>query len=223
MTELRDPDRAAWLRGRGPAALAVAALVLVAATLLGVLRALPILLWAWASRTPWRELGLQRPASWVRTIAGGVLAGALFKLAMKSLVMPLLGAPPVNAAYQHLAGDTAALPGMLLAVTLGAGFGEELLFRGWLFERVRAWFGWARGVRVATVLLTSALFAVVHLPEQGVPGVQQALVTGLAFGTWFAATGRLWPVVIAHAAFDVTAVAILYWRWEAAIAHWFVR
>jgi hypothetical protein len=42
-------------------------------------------------------------------IAGGVLFGAAFKLAMKSVVMPLFGAPPVNATFHYLAGNQAAL------------------------------------------------------------------------------------------------------------------
>jgi hypothetical protein len=30
-------------------------------------------------------------------------------------------------------------------------------------------------------------------------------------------------LMIAHAAFDVTAVALIYWRLEPAVAHWFSR
>ncbi|TMA33009.1 MAG: CPBP family intramembrane metalloprotease, partial [Deltaproteobacteria bacterium] len=55
---------------------------------------------------------------------------------MKAVVMPLFGAPAINPAYHYLAGNTAALPGMILAVIFGAGFGEEIFFRGYLFERL---------------------------------------------------------------------------------------
>jgi membrane protease YdiL (CAAX protease family) len=54
---------------------------------------------------------------------------------MKAIVMPLFGAPAINPAYHFLAGNTAAIPWMLYAVILGAGFGEETIFRGWMFER----------------------------------------------------------------------------------------
>ena len=53
----------------------------------------------------------------------------------------------------------------------------------------------------------------------GLPGVEQALSTGLVFGAIFAVTGRIWMVMCAHAAFDLTAVAIIYWNLEAAAAH----
>jgi membrane protease YdiL (CAAX protease family) len=68
------------------------------------------------------------------------------------------------------------------------------------------------------VLLTSTLFAAAHYPDQGLPGVQQAAVVGLVFGTIFAVTGRIWMLVVAHAAFDVVAVAIIYLGLESAVA-----
>jgi len=68
-------------------------------------------------------------------------------------------------------------------------------------------------------LLTSAVFALGHYANLRVPGVEQAMITGLVFGAIFAVTGRIWMVMCAHAAFDLTAVAIIYWNLEAAVAH----
>jgi hypothetical protein len=42
--------------------------------------------------------------------------------------------------------------------------------------------------------------------------VEQAAFTGLVFGMIFAITTRIWLLMVAHAAFDVTAVAITYWN-----------
>ena len=138
---------------------------------------------------------------------------------MKAVVMPLLGADPVNRAYHYLAGNRAALAGMLLAVTVGAGFGEETFFRGYLFERLGKLFGTGSGAKTAIVAITSAVFALAHYSGQGVTGVEQAAITGLVFGAIFAATGRLWMPMFAHAAFDVTAVAMIYWDVESKVAH----
>jgi membrane protease YdiL (CAAX protease family) len=63
------------------------------------------------------------------------------------------------------------------------------------------------------------LFAFGHYANLGLPGVEQAMVTGLVFGTIFAITGGIWLVMCAHAAFDLAAVAIIYWNLEAAVAH----
>ena len=35
----------------------------------------------------------------------------------------------------------------------------------------------------------------------------------------FAVTGRIWMLMCAHGAFDLTAVAIIYWNLESAVAH----
>jgi uncharacterized protein len=214
---------AARLRGFGPLGLLAILAVLAGNFIFAPLSAALVLLWARLSRTPWHELGFVRPPSWKATVAVGVFSGTAFKLAMKSIVMPLLGAPPINQRYAYLTGNTAALPGIVLAVIVSAGLGEEIFFRGYLFERLGKLLGpepWARAV---IVLFTAGWFGLAHYADQGIPGMEQAMVTGFVFGAAFAMTGRIWPVMIVHAAFDLTAVALIYWRLESAIAHFFFR
>jgi len=133
--------------------------------------------------------------------------------------MPVLGADPINRTYHYLAGNRAALPGILFAAIIGAGFGEETVFRGYLFERLRKLLGSGVWARSFIVLLTATLFGLAHYPDQGLAGAEQGTITGLVFGTIFAVTGQLWMLMCAHAAFDVTAVAIIYWDLESAVAH----
>lgn len=218
-TRSSDNAVAARLRGFGPLGV-VSILGILAGNLLVVpLSAILVLLWAWRSHTPWQEIGYVRPVSWVSDVAVGICFGGALKLLMKAIVMPLLGADPLNPAYHHLVGNSAALPGMLYLVIVGAGFGEETVFRGYLFERLGKLFGSGVWAKMSIVLLTSALFALAHYPEQGIAGVQQAAVVGLVFGTIFAITGRIWKLMFAHAAFDVIALAIIYWNLEYAVAH----
>jgi len=214
-----DDRFAAALRGFGLLGI-LAILVILAGNMVAVpLSALLVLVWRRWSRTPWREIGFVRPRSWIRTAAVGIAFGVAFKFLMKMIVMPLLGADPINQAYHYLAGNRAALPGILFAVIVGAGFGEETLFRGYLFERLGKLFGSGIAPKAAIVLLTAALFGLAHYSVQGLAGVEQATIVGLVFGTIFAVTGRIWMLMIAHAAFDVTAVAIIYWNLESAVAH----
>ena len=214
-----DDSIAGRLRGFGPLGL-LAIAAIVAVHLVSVLpAAILVLVWAWRSRTPWPELGYVRPRSFIGTAALGLFFGIAFKLLMKAIVMPLLGAPAVNAAYHYLAGNRGALPGILFAVIVGAGFAEETVFRGYFFERLGKLFGVGTGAKVAIVLLTTAWFGLAHYHDHGLAGVEQALVTGLAFGSVFAVSGRIWGLIFAHAAFDVTAVAIIYWDVESRVAH----
>ena len=213
-----DDPVAARLRGFGPVGL-LAILVIVLTSVVKPLSAILVLVWAWRSHTPWREIGYVRPKSWLGSLAVGIVFGSAFKLLMKAIVMPLLGAPPINPAYHYLAGNRAALPGMLFTFIVGAGFGEETIFRGYLFERLGKLFGTGAGAKVSIVLLTSAVFALGHYSNLGLPGVEQAMITGLVIGTIFAITGRIWMLMCAHAAFDLTALAIIYWNIEADVAH----
>jgi membrane protease YdiL (CAAX protease family) len=217
---LRSGNRvAAQLRGFGPLGLLAILVILLGDAVVKPLSAILVLVWAWRSHTPWREIGYVRPRSWIGSLAAGIVFGSAFKVLMKAIVMPLLGTDPVNQAYHFLAGNRAALPGMLYAVIVGAGFGEETVFRGYLFERLGKLLGTGAGANVSIVLLTSAMFALAHYSVQGLVGVEQATMTGLVFGTIFAVTGRLWMLMCAHAAFDLTALALIYWNVEADVAH----
>lgn len=178
------------------------------------------LFWVSRTRVPWLEIGYARPQRWGSTVLAGVLLGIALKLILKSVVMPLLGAPVVNQGFQFLVGNEAMLPVAIWAM-LVAGFAEETVFRGFLFERLRRLFGSGTRSTVGIVLLTSLVFGVVHYWSQGLAGAQQAVLTGLAFGTLFAITKRIWMPMIAHATFDLTALALIYWDVEADVSRAF--
>jgi hypothetical protein len=124
---------AAELRGFGPLGI-FAMLVIVlsgnvtAGRVVVPLGAVLVLVWAWWSRTPWREIGYVRPKSWIGGLAVGLAFGCAFKFLMKAIVMPLVGADPINQAYHYLVGNRAMLPAAMSAMVV-AGFGEETVFR----------------------------------------------------------------------------------------------
>jgi membrane protease YdiL (CAAX protease family) len=214
----QDDPIAMALRGFGPLG-SIAIVVIVASQLLAPLEAVLVLIWAKRSRTPWHEIGYVRPRSWVGGLVIGVTFGIAFKFLMKAIVMPLLGAEPVNQTYHYLVGNEAALLAVIPMMVVTAGFGEETFFRGYLFERIGKLIGRSPGAKALTVLLTSVVFASLHYFDQGLAGAQQATITGLVFGTTFAFTGRIWTLMCVHAVFDLTAVAIIYMGLESSVAH----
>jgi uncharacterized protein len=213
-----DDAVAARLRGFGPIGILAFLLIAAATVFVGPYSAFLVLVWVQCSRTPWREIGYVRPKSWIVSAIAGIALGVAFKFLMKAIVMPLLGTEPTNPAYHYLQGNSAALPGILFLMIVGAGFGEETLYRGYLFERLGKLFGSSVAARTAIVLITSAAFGLLHYPDQGLSGAEQATITGLVFGTIFSISGRIWMLMCVHAAFDVTAVAIIYWNLENAVA-----
>lgn len=213
-----DENLARKLRGSGP--LGVLAFVIIAAfgPVLEPLGTVLVLAWVRASGTSFGALGFVRPRSLGRTTITGIVFGCGLKLFLKAIVMPLLGADPINRTYHDLAGNSAALIVMAFYV-LVASFNEETVFRGFVFERLGKLLGHRLAATIATVLISSTWFSSVHYLEQGVPGVEQAAMTGLAFGTIFAVTRQIWIPMVAHAAYDFTAVAIIYLDIESTIAH----
>ncbi len=211
------------LRGFGPVGiLAILAIIFSGNVFLGKIvlpvGAILVLVWRKWSLTTWREIGYVKPKDWIIMVATGIFLGIAFKLLMKAIVMPLLNADPVNQTYHYLAGNAAMLPFAIWAM-LAAGFGEETVFRGWMFERIGKLFGNKSWAKPLTVLITAVLFGLAHYANQGIPGVEQATIFGIVFGTIYAATGRLFMLMVAHAAFDLTALAIIYWDLESWVAY----
>jgi membrane protease YdiL (CAAX protease family) len=220
---LQQDELAKRLRGFGPLGILSILIIFAGNFLFAPLSAIFVLAWVSLSHTPWREIGYVRPRSWTRVLAIGIIFGVAFKLLMKAIVMPLLGAPPVNQAYHWVAGNTAALPYMVFLMVVVAGFGEETLYRGWMFERLGKLFGTSVWAKTSIVVLTSVVFAAPHYLDQRIAGVEQALISGLVFGTIFARTGRIFLLMVAHAAFDLAALALIYFDCEPAVAHFFFK
>jgi uncharacterized protein len=219
----QDDRLAAALRGFGPLGILATVVILAGSLIVAPLSAVLVIAWVHRSRTPWREIGYVRPESWLRELLIGVAFGIVFKLLMKAIVMPLLGADPINRAYHYLVGNRAALPAMIFASIVAAGWGEETVFRGYLFERLGKLLGSGRAAKAFIVLLTAGLFGIAHYADQGLPGVQQATIVGLVYGVIFVITRRIWMLMSAHAAFDLTAVAIIYWDLETDVARLFFK
>jgi membrane protease YdiL (CAAX protease family) len=181
--------------------------------------AMLVLGWMWLSRTPAREIGLARPASWIGGIVLGLVIGLVLSIAMKALVMPLLGASPVSLSYQFVAHDNGAALDQAAYAVYGAGFAEELVFRGFLFERLRKLLGESAAAAGATLLLSTVLFALTRW-QQGWTGIAGAACIGLVFGIVYLAAGRrLFVPAIAHAAFALSGLAMIVYGLETQISH----
>jgi membrane protease YdiL (CAAX protease family) len=217
--QVKDRGIARGLRGFGPVGGFAFLGICAASALFTPAAAVLVLLWAWASRTPWREIGLVRPESWLGGLVLGILLGLAEKFLLKAVILPLLGAPPVIGVF----GDLAANPGhalfLVAYVIIGAGFCEELVYRGYLFERLGTLFGDSLPARIAVVVLSTAFFAGLHY-QLGLSGVENAAIAGVITGTlYFFNRKRLWTFIVAHATFDLSAIALNYFHLEGALSH----
>ncbi len=165
----------------------------------------------------WTAVGFERPRTWKRTwvlsLAG---AGVLFGLVrlLKGPVTRLTGRPLDISLFEGLRGDPAALiGGLLIAWSIGA-FGEEMVFRGYVLNRIAQVLrgsktGWAAGA-----LLSSLIFGLGHI-YQGPTGVILSSTAGLVYcGAYVLDGRRLWAPVLIHGLYDSTAFLILYLNWD---------
>ena len=132
-------------------------------------------------------------------MTSGIVLDALgLERANVELVMQFVTESPVSLALW-----------IVLIAWLSAGLGEELLWRGFLLDRLMRLPGIQGRIWVA-VLLQAAVFALPHL-YQGLGGALITGVIGILFG-WMriAARWNLWPLIIAHAAVDTIMMGLGY-------------
>lgn len=213
-------DWRARLAGSGPLGAFAFVVVLLGTILLSpIIGSVLVLIWAWQARVPFAEIGFVRPPSWLRSVLYGVLLGVGLKLVMKALVLPLLGAEAVNQQFHFVQGNLRAALG-LSAYAFVAAFTEETFFRGYLFERIGVWINKERLGATVAVILSSALFGILHF-QQGRLGITNATIVGLVTGVVYLANKRrLFLLMVAHTTFDIVTMAIIYFGLEQKIGSW---
>ncbi len=153
-----------------------------------------------------------RSASVVKTIT------VVIVIAVLSVVLFLFAEPvlerhfgPIDfSIFSPMEGEAGFLIFMLVVSWIGAAFGEEVVYRGFVTTRLAqifslSVFGW-----VFAILIQAALFALAH-GYQGVTGMIEIFVIAIALGAAYVATGRsLVPVIIAHGLLDTFGMTDFY-------------
>ena len=117
---------------------------------------------------------------------------------------------PDMSKYDSLRGNLGAAIGMALILPLTASIPEEIIYRGFLMDRLGRIFGSGLSGTVWTVLVQGLIFSLVHY-QWGLGGVILTFFMGLIWGTAYILCGRnLWIVIIAHSTGHVLWVVQLY-------------
>ena len=194
------------------AELTIAGLIMVGG-LVGVIphSSTPILLllgWfsLWLRRLGWRGVGLAGSGHFGRTLLLGTVIGTAYQFLSLILVDPLIarltGRVPDVSQFAPLVGSVNYLL-LYLAVTWTlAAFGEELVYRGYLMNRIAGLVNTNQAGWAVSLLVSSILFGAVH-SYQGASGVIATGLLGLLFGMLYLASGRnLWLSIVAHGTLD---------------------
>ncbi len=162
----------------------------------------------------WRDVGLARPANWRRTIVIGVLCGIGMELLELFVTQPLLvkitGKMPDLSDLGDLHGNWKLLLLFLALTWTLAAFGEEMVYRGYLMNRVAALFRDSRLAWTISLIAVSFVFGLGHI-DQGITGQVENMIDGLLLGVVFLATGcNLWAAIATHGVTDTVDILLLY-------------
>jgi membrane protease YdiL (CAAX protease family) len=98
----------------------------------------------------------------------------------------------------------------LLLIWTIVAFGEEIIGRGFIIDRLLVVFGGMRNPVLLAVVLSAVIFGAVHF-YQGVAGVVDNTCTGIIFGAlYLKQRGNLWSNCLAHGFIDTVAVLLFY-------------
>jgi len=219
-TEERKPEgwrQSNWLAF---AEFALVALVFVADNkhLIPVSKTPFLLLLGWISirirGLRWRNLGFTLNRGWLLTLALGVGAGLLMEAFELFVSQPLLiritGKQPDLSDFQAIYGNLKWTL-ILLALTWPlAAFGEEMVWRGYLMNRVAGIGKHTRLAWIVGLVAVNMAFGYAH-SYQGITGIIDEGLMGVLLGLFYLGTGcNLSVPIIAHGVADTVDLLLIF-------------
>ena len=171
----------------------------------------------------WKHIGLSFHRPSLRGVTKAVLqsvmvfAAAIAAVVVASVVMGSVFGRPEGAdlsGYGYLRGNLPMLVLVLLGVYFNASFGEEVIYRGYLINRIAELGSGTRTAWRVAVLISSLVFGIIH-SDWALVGVVQMASMGLALGVAYLVVRKnLWVTILAHGYADTILIVQLYFGVE---------
>jgi membrane protease YdiL (CAAX protease family) len=168
----------------------------------------------WLRRLRWTDLGLVRFHNWRKTVLVGVLSGVAMELFELFISQPLLmrwtGKAPDLELFRALHGNFIWTLIALAGTWTLAAFGEEMVYRGYLMNRVADLMRPTRTAWGVSLIVVSCAFGAGHI-DQGITGQLENMVDGLFLGAiYIACRQSLSVAILAHGVADTLDVLLLF-------------
>jgi membrane protease YdiL (CAAX protease family) len=162
----------------------------------------------------WSDIGLSRYRSWPATLGAGVGVGLLLEAFQLFISQPVLvkvlGKQPDLELFRALHGSLKWTLLALLGTWTLAAFGEEMVYRGYLMNRVADLLNRTRSAWVVSLIVVHVGFGMAHA-YQGITGIVDEGLAGLLLGLVYLATKRNLAVpIIAHGIGDTIDFVLIF-------------
>ena len=163
----------------------------------------------------WKSVGLMQPANWIKIVLFALVAAIALQLVESFAVDPIVQHFTTQRgddvkALRPAAHNALGAVGVFVLIWTFAAFGEELVYRGYIMNRMADLFGHRRATWIVSLVLVSILFGIGHW-YKGVPGVIDSTVSGLILGGAYLVCRRnLWVAILAHGFSNTIALVCVY-------------
>ncbi len=187
-----------------------------------------LLIWGllWFRRSGWKEFGLRRPQSWVRTVlfglGGAVALHIIVGVILGPLIIRLTGQQVDTSRFDPLRGNLSALISGLVIVWTFAALGEEMIFRGYLMNRLAGLFKRKRLGWIVGLIISSVIFGLGH-SYQGISGIMLTGIVGIVYAlAYLAARCNLWVPILIHGIYDSSAFMFIFFSLDKTLTAFFL-
>lgn len=167
----------------------------------------------WADKSL-SEIGFKSNISFYKTIGVGLLLFAVLIPVIDFFVQPLVnkltGEVTDYSAFKSIANNFPKYSKYLIYILISAGFGEEILFRGFLFRQFKIILPEFKYKIPLIIILSAILFSLPHL-YQGLSGLIITFIFGLIFAiTYVKFNYNIWITIILHGLIDTMFITLAY-------------
>ena len=168
----------------------------------------------WVRGVSWKQVGFTRYRSWTTTLLLGIATGvgleAFDLFGKQPLLARIMGKPPDLSGFLAVRGNLGYAVFAIALIWILAAYGEELVYRGYMMNRVAEVAGGTPGAWVVSLLVISALFGFSHY-AQGLTGIMEEGSDGLILGLMYLGFRRNLAVpIVAHGVCDTIDILLLF-------------
>lgn len=173
-----------------------------------------IFLLFWLRKVPIKNLGLFKFKSWGKTILWVLVTVIIIKILNLFVLDELFEWFGINTdvpdTYAAIEGNNQMLITYLIVSWTTAGFGEELIFRGFFMGQTASVFDRFKSKWIISLLISSTIFGFLHY-NNGIQAIISTGITGFIIGLLYLQTNKnIWAPYFAHALTNTISFLIIY-------------